>query len=242
MFENRTYRKQHQKKGLVSFDITVKETNLNIQAQTDLTQKAIQSVLTCRNSIETYIRLFPEFATCLTPLKDPGPAPKIIRDMIEAAKLAHVGPMAAVAGAVAEYTGISLLEHTREILVENGGDIFIKSDSETIFSIYAENTPFSMTTGILIKKRDKPYGICTSSGTLGHSKSFGTADAATVLSESCPLADAVATALGNLVKAASDIKEAIDIGKAISGVQGIVIIKGENIGLWGDLKLVKISI
>jgi len=240
MFENRTYRNQHQKKGLVSFDITVKETNLNIQAQTDLTDKAIQSVLTCRSTIETYIALFPEFATILTPLKDPGPAPKIIRDMIEASQSANVGPMAAVAGAVAEYTGRSLLEHTREVIVENGGDIFIKSDSETIFSIYAENTPFSMTTGIQVKKRDKPYGICTSSGTLGHSKSFGKADAATVLSESCPLADAVATALGNRVKSASDIETAIDMGKAISGIQGIVIIKGESIGLWGDLKLVKI--
>jgi len=241
MFENRTYRKQHQKKGLVSFDITVKETNLNIQAQTDLSQKAIHSVLTCRNSIETYIKLFPQFATSLVPLNNSDPAPKIIRGMVEAAKLAKVGPMAAVAGAVAEYTGTCLLEDTRQVLVENGGDIFVKSDTETIFSIYAENTPFSMTTGILVKKKDKPYGICTSSGTLGHSKSFGKADAATVLSYSCPLADAVATSLGNMVNTASDIKKVIDIGKNISGIQGIVIIKGESIGLWGDLKLVKIS-
>ncbi|WP_457552316.1 UPF0280 family protein [Desulfobacula sp.] len=241
MFENRTYRKQHQKKGLVSFDITVKETNLNIQAQTDLTDKAIKSVLTCRNAIENYIELFPEFAASLVPIKNRDPAPKIIQNMIDAARLAHVGPMAAVAGAVAEYTGISLLEHTREILVENGGDIFVKSDSETIFSIYAENTPFSMTMGIQIKKRNKPYGICTSSGTLGHSKSFGKADAATVLSESCPLADAAATALSNRVKKVSDIKDAIDMGKTIPGILGIVIIKGDNIGLWGDLKLVKIS-
>jgi hypothetical protein len=213
---------------------------LNIQAQTDLTDKAIQSVLTCRNSIETYINFNPEFATSFTPVNDAGFAPKIIRDMMEAAKLAGVGPMAAVAGAVAEYAGTSLLEFTPQILVENGGDLFIKSDSDTIFSIYAKNTPFSMTTGIQVKKRDKPYGICTSSGTLGHSKSFGKADAATVLSESCPLADAVATALGNMVQTASDIRTAIDVGKAIPGIQGIVIIKGDKIGLWGDLKLVKI--
>jgi len=241
MFENRTYRKQHKKKGLISFDITVKETNLNIQAQTDLSQKAIQSVLDCRNTIETYIKLYPEFTNALNPINHQGAAPKIIQDMLDAAKLANVGPMASVAGAVAEYTGICLLENTREILVENGGDIFVKSDSETIFSIYAENTPFSMTTGILVKKRDNPYGICTSSGTLGHSKSFGKADAATVLSHSCPLADAVATSLGNMVKNASDIRKAIDIGMNIPGIQGIVIIKGESIGLWGDLKLVKIS-
>lgn len=240
MFKNRTYRKQHQKKGLVSFDITIKETNLNIQAQTDLTDKAIKSVLTCRNFIETYIKLYPEFARSLTPIHNPDPAPQIIKDMIEAGQLADVGPMAAVAGAVAEYTGKSLLAYTSEVLVENGGDVFIKSDSETIFNIYAGNSPFSMTSGILIKKRATPYGLCTSSGTLGHSKSFGKADAATVLSDSCSLADAVATRLCNRVKKAADIKAAINAGKAIPGVQGIVIIKGESIGLWGDLTLVKL--
>lgn len=241
MFKNRTYRRQHQKKGLVSFDVTVKETNLNIQAETDLTDTATKGILTCRNYIETYIKLHPEFATAMTPLPNPGPAPKIIRDMIEAAALADVGPMAAVAGAVAEYTGTLLLGFSNEVVVENGGDIFIKSDLETVFTIYAENSPFSMTTGIQVGKRDKPYGLCTSSGTLGHSKSFGKADAVTVLARSCPLADAAATALGNRVKKAADIKDAIDAGKAIPGIQGIVIIKGDSIGLWGDLKLVSLS-
>jgi len=240
MFENRTYRKQHQKKGLVSFDITVKETNLNIQAQTDLTDKAIKSVLTCRNTIETYINLYPKFAKSLTLIHRPSTAPLIIKDMIKAGQLADVGPMAAVAGAVAEYTGKSLLAYTNEILVENGGDVFIKSDSETVFNIYAGNSPFSMTSGILVKEREAPYGLCTSSGTLGHSKSFGKADAATVLSDSCSLADAVATRLCNTVNKTSDIKDAIHTGKAIPGVQGIVIIKGKSIGLWGELTLVKL--
>ena len=239
MFENRTYRKQHQKKGLVSFDVTVKETNLNIQAVTDLSDLAIKSILSCRNSIESYIALCPEFATSLVPLQNPGPLPLIIRTMIKAGKLARVGPMAAVAGAVAEYTGKSLLACSSEVIVENGGDIFIKSDSDTLFSIYAGDSPFSMTTAIQVKKRKIPYGMCTSSGTLGHSKSFGTADAVTVLSDSCPLADAVATALGNRVKHPDDINTAIDAGKAIPGVQGIVIIKQESIGLWGDLTLVR---
>jgi hypothetical protein len=238
MFENRTYRRQHQKKGLVSFDITVKETNLNIQAKTDLTDIAIKSVLTCRNYIETYIHLHPDFLTAVVPLKDTGPAPGIIRDMMAAAQLANVGPMAAVAGAVAEHAGKSLLDHSPEVIVENGGDIFIQSDSETIFRIYAENSPFSMTTGIRVNKRVTPYGMCTSSGTLGHSKSFGTADAVTVLAHSCALADAMATALGNRVKTAADIQDAINVGNAIPGILGIVILKGDSIGLWGDLKLV----
>ncbi len=241
MFENRTYRSLHQKKGLIPFNVTVKETNLNIQAETDLTDIALKSALECRNKIETYIQFHPEFATSLVPVKNLFPVPSIITDMLEAGRLAQVGPMAAVAGAVAEFTGKALLNHTREVIVENGGDIFIKSDSETIFSIYAKNSPFSMTTGIRIEKRDKPYGLCTSSGTFGHSKSFGRADAATILSDSCSLADAVATMVGNMVQTGRDIKAAIDAGKSVPGVLGIVIIIGENIGLWGDLKLVKLS-
>ena len=240
MFNNRTYRKHHKKKGLTAFDITVNETNLNIQAQTDLTDIAIKAVLRCRNYIETYIKLYPEFATSLVPLKKSGTAPEIIKNMIKAGALTGTGPMASVAGIVAEYTGKALLPYSKEIIIENGGDIFIKSDTETIFTVYAENTPFSMTCGILVKKQDAPYGICTSSGTLGHSKSFGKADAASVLSKSCSIADAAATALANMVKTAGDIQKAIDAGKNIPGVEGIVIIKGENIGLWGNLKIVKL--
>jgi len=241
MFENRTYRNLHQKKGLVSFNVTVKETNLNIQAETDLTEMALKSVLDCRNKIETYIGFHPEFATSLVPVKGLFPVPPLITDMLESGRLAQVGPMAAVAGAVAEYTGKALLPYSREVIVENGGDIFVKSGSDTIFGIYAQASPFSMTTGIRVEKRDKPYGLCTSSGTFGHSKSFGRADAATILSDSCCLADAVATKLGNMVKTGRDIKGAIEAGKVIPWVQGIVIIIGENLGLWGALELVSLS-
>ena len=240
MFNNRTYRKHHNKKNLKSFDITVKETNLNIQAQTDLTDIAIKAVLECRNVIENYIKFNPEFATSLEPLKESDTAPKIIQNMINAGLLTGTGPMASVAGIVAQYTGKALLQHSKEVVVENGGDIFIKSNSETIFTVYAENTPFSMTYGILVEKQDTSYGICTSSGTLGHSKSFGKADAVSVLSKSCSLADAAATALANKVKKAKDIQKVIDFGKTIPGVNGIVIIKGESIGLWGDLKIVSL--
>lgn len=238
MFENRTYRNYHEKEGLVSFNITVKETNLNIQAASDLSREAERAALECRNYIENYIQVYPDFAATLTPLKKTGPGPAVINEMIQASEKAGVGPMAAVAGAVAEYTGKALLTFSPEILVENGGDIFIHSNSDTIFGIFAENSPFFLTTGIKVKKRESSYGICTSSGTLGHSKSFGKADAASVLADSCPFADAVATALGNRVNQPEDIEAAIEWSKSIPGVQGVVIIKGKNIGLWGDLELV----
>jgi uncharacterized protein len=241
MFENRIYRSRHKKKGLVSFNITVKETNLNIQAETDLTDIALNAVLECRNKIETYIRYCPEFATSLVPVQTDIPASRIIRDMLEAGRLADVGPMASVAGAVAQFTGKALLKHSQEVIVENGGDVFIKTDSETISTIYADKSPLSMKFGIKFQKYDKAFGLCTSSGTIGHSRSFGKADSATILSDSCTLADAVATQVGNIVKTDKDIQTGLDFGKFIPGIRGIVIIIGENIGLWGDMELVRLS-
>lgn len=242
MFENRTYRKLHQKKGLVSFDITVKETNLNIQAEKDLSKEAVKAVLDVRNIIEAYIGLHPDFASSFVPLSESGPVPDTIQQMLKASRLAKVGPMAAVAGTIAQAAGEKLLEQSGQILVENGGDIFVKSNTHTLFSIYAgESSPFSMSCGIRVEKREKPYGLCTSSGTLGHSKSFGKADAAIVLSDSCALADAAATALGNRIQTAADIGPAIDKGKSIPGILGVVIIQGSSIGAWGKLSLVDIS-
>jgi len=242
MFEDRhAYRRYHEKPGLISFEITVKETNLNIQAQTDLTDQAIRATLKYRQYIETHILQYPEFSTALSPLPSPALAPGIIIAMTEAARQANVGPMAAVAGAMAEYVGKNLLDLSDEVVVENGGDIFIKSNTETVFSIYAGNSPLSMTTGILVEKQNTPFAMCTSSGTLGHSKSFGAADAVSVLAPSCCLADAAATALCNRVKTQGDIEKTIHLGKQIQNIQGIVIIKGKQIGLWGDLKLVRLT-
>jgi uncharacterized protein len=240
MFENRTYRSNISKPGLTSFSVTVKETNLHIQADKDLKNQAVNAILQCRNYIEQYINQYPDFSTSLSPIESIGVVPDIISKMITAGKKSNVGPMAAVAGAVAEYTGLALLKESNEVIVENGGDIFIKSESETLFTIYANKSPLSMKTGILIAKRKNPYSMCTSSGTVGHSKSYGKADAVTILSDSACLADAAATSLGNMVQKPGDIEKVIDFGKKIKGVQGIVIILDKNIGLWGDLKIVKL--
>nr|WP_320192964.1 UPF0280 family protein [uncultured Desulfobacter sp.] len=241
MFDNRKiYRACHQKQGLLPFNVTVKETNLNIQADSDLSKQAVRSILTHRQYIENHIARFPRFADSLTPVSDPGIMPKIISEMIKAAKITGVGPMAAVAGAVAQSVGRDLLQWSSNILVENGGDIFIKSETQTIFTIYAGSSPFSMKTGIKVAPRPTSFAMCTSSGTVGHSKSFGKADAVTVLADCCALADAAATSLGNKIQTPKDIEKAIDIGKNMSGVQGIVIIIGKQIGLWGALELVKL--
>lgn len=238
MFDNRQYRTRSARKGLIPFTITVKETNLHIQAARDLSREAIQEVLTQRAYLEAHIGNHPTFATSLVPLPRVNPAPQIIREMTEASIHAGVGPMAAVAGAIAQETGKALMNLSHEVIVENGGDVFLKTNSATTFAIFAGDSPLSMQIGIRVSPRTASFSLCTSSGTIGHSKSFGRADAVTILSDSCALADAAATALANRVKTTADIQPVIDQGKKIKGVEGIVVVQGDKIGAWGDVELV----
>ena len=226
------------RRGLIPFTITVKETNLHIQAKTDLSREAIKSVLTCRGYIENHMLTHPDFSTSLVPVAPISHGPEIIRDMIDAGIKAEVGPMAAIAGAVAQYTGKELMQFSDQVIVENGGDVFLKTSSATTLAIFAGKSALSMKVGVKIAPREHPFALCTSSGTIGHSKSFGKADAVTILSNSCTLADAVATALANEVKKESDIQTAIDFGKKIPGIEGIIIIKKKKLGAWGEVELV----
>jgi len=161
--------------------------------------------------------------------------------MVEAGKKAGVGPMASVAGAIAEFVGRELLAFSPEIIVENGGDIYLKSLTDRIVGVYAGKSPFTGKIGLEIKAKDTPLGICTSSGTVGHSLSFGKADAVIVLSKSTILADAAATAIGNRVSESDDITGAIEFAEGIKGLKGLVIIKDDNIGLWGKVKICQTS-
>ena len=167
---------------------------------------------------------------------DPG-APDIIKEMIRASKLAGVGPMASVAGAVAEFVGKELLSHTKQVIVENGGDLFIASSIERTVAIFAGDSVLTNKLSIKVKPQDTPLGICASSGTIGHSLSFGKADACVIISKSTSLADAVATAVCNRVKKKDDIKPALEFATSISGVQGALIIFNKDFGALGDIEL-----
>ncbi len=241
MFSNRIYREKSNRKGLTSFTVTVKETDLHIQAESNLSEMAKKAILRERGYIESYIADHPRFQTSLIPMADDPFAPPIVRGMIHAATKAGVGPMAAIAGAISHGVGDALFAHSREVIVENGGDIFFCTRSDTTFAIYAGTSPLSMKIGVKVTARKSAMGICTSSGTIGHSKSFGNADAVTVISSSCALADAAATALANQVSSEKDIDHTLAMGQKIEGVEGLLIIKGEKLGAWGDLELVGIT-
>ncbi|MBW2252157.1 MAG: UPF0280 family protein [Deltaproteobacteria bacterium] len=241
MYQKRSYRNIACVNNLVSFQVAVKETDLFIHSAENLEHIARELILRYRGYIETYIKKHPEFEKTLQPLKVNEPVPNIISDMTQAGEKAGVGPMASVAGAVAEHVGIGLLEHADEVIVENGGDLFIKTENPVTVGIFAGKSPLSMHIGLQVDPDGKQIAICTSSGSVGHSFSLGKADAVCVVSGSCSLADAAATSIGNHVMKKTDIQKAIDFGKTIDGVKGIVVIADDNIGMWGDVKIVALK-
>jgi len=181
-----------------------------------------------RARIEEYIRYHPEFQTSLIPLPIDNLAPEIIKEMLDAAKTAGVGPMASVAGAIAERVGKDLMAYSHNVIVENGGDIFLNIKDDISIGIFAGDSPLSGRIALRVAAAQTPLGICTSSGTVGHSLSFGLADAVCIKSESAALADAAATSVGNLIRKKSDVKKGLDRAMAINGVLGVLIVTGNT--------------
>jgi ApbE superfamily uncharacterized protein (UPF0280 family) len=237
MYQPRTYRHWIQGQGLVSFHVVVKETDLYIRASSDLKVEACNLVLKHRCILEDYINDYPSFATSMEPILVADDAPLIIREMAINSSKVGVGPMAAVAGAIAQFVAEELLLHSSEIIIENGGDIYLKCLKDRTVAIYAGNSPLSGKIGLEIKVAETPLSICTSSGTVGHSRSLGKADAIVVASKSASLADAAATAIGNRVIYPDDIQTGIEFAKCIDDLLGVVIIKDDKIGIWGNLTI-----
>lgn len=238
MYEQRDYRESVKADDLVSFTVVVKETDLFILAERDLTKLALEVVINHRHQLEGYISRHPDFFRSLVPVRLLPGAPESAVRMAAAADAAGVGPMAAVAGAFAELVGEALLAESSQVIVENGGDIFIKTDRPRVVALYAGDSPLSGKIGINIRPGPKPLGVCTSSGKVGPSFSFGVAHAACVMSESAALADAAASAVGNAVKKEGHVEEALAVSSKIAGVLGAVVISGDKVGAWGSVELV----
>jgi ApbE superfamily uncharacterized protein (UPF0280 family) len=241
MFQPRKYRNLVQTRDLVAYSVRIKETDLYVRTCTDLSARAFASVIKHRQELEQYIDSHPFFAASFEPVTVGKDASIIVKAMAQAATLAGVGPMASVAGAVAQLVGEDLALLSKEVIIENGGDNYIRSESERVVSIHAGNSPLSGKVGVLVHAADTPLGICTSSGTVGPSISLGKADAAVVVAKSAALADAAATAVGNAVITVDDIPHALEIAQSIKGVTGAVIIKDDKMGVWGKLEICRVD-
>ena len=243
-FKKRNYRQVIAAEDLVSSFIRVKETDLHILAPVNVDEAGNHFVHRYRNQLENYIASHPDFLTALIPIEQDSLAPPIVKGMIKAAAAVNVGPMASVAGAIAEFVGRDLLDTgLQEVMVENGGDIFLKRNKECVAAIFAGQSPLNKKVGLRISPAMMPVGLCTSSGTVGHSLSLGKADSVTVLAPSALLADAAATGLGNEVTTGDqeNINAVLAIAKTIPGLLGVIIICGTNMGAWGEINLVGLS-
>jgi hypothetical protein len=225
----------------VGFRVAVRETDLWVLAERDLTREIRQAVLQERRQLEAYIAAHPGFLPALSPWPEDPFAPPVVREMIGAAQKTGVGPMAAVAGALAARVGRGLEDLTPEIIVENGGDLYLRISEPATVALFAGKSPLSHRVGLRIEPALSPLGVCTSSATVGHSLSFGRADAACVLARDAALADAAATALGNRVQSAGDIAAALDWAAGVPEILGAVVIVGDKLGARGRVELVPLS-
>jgi len=245
-YVNRDYRRLHQGSDLHYFRVQVRESDLAIGVEQtswslDLQEKCRRELAGLRQELEGYISLHPDFRTSFSPVRLLPGAPAIAQTMAQAATLAGVGPMAAVAGAVAQALGEFLAPSSREVVIENGGDLYLRGERERVIAVFAGTSPFSFRIGVRICPQGSALGVCTSSGTVGPSISLGKADAVIIKAQDAALADAVATSAANRVQQAEDLMKAVDFAQGISGVAGVLAIKDDKMAAWGEMEIVQLT-
>jgi uncharacterized protein len=238
VYEKRRYREYTKAEGLAKFEVIFKETNLLVMAEKNICDQALAAAEKYYNQIEQYIKNHPHFQKSFKPVLINPFSPRIIWNMAWAAWRCRVGPMASVAGAVSEMVGYELASLSKEMIIENGGDNYLKSAKPRKVGVFAGASPLSEKIAIEIEPDDMPCGVCTSSGTVGPSFSFGKADAVCVVAKSAALADAAATAIGNAVHDVNTIHHGLEVAKKISDLTGVLIIKDDRMGIMGKIKIV----
>ena len=243
-FEPRWYREELHRSSLSPFAVRFRETDLWIavpprQNTPALRRYCEETAASLWQELHAYILKDPLFLHSLTPHTPHFGAPPVALKMAAAAAKAGVGPMAAVAGAFAEEVAQHLLKKFKiqDIIVENGGDIYLATTHTRRIAIWAGASPLSGKLAIELEPAQSPLSLCTSSATVGPSLSLGKADAVTILAKSGAVADAYATAVGNQVRSAADIEPALAYADAQEDILGCVIIIGDRIGAIGEVRL-----
>ncbi|MBN1157301.1 UPF0280 family protein [Candidatus Woesearchaeota archaeon] len=195
---------------------------------------AFDEIIRQREILENYVKENPIFLESLEPVAFDRGVPEIVKRMCSASEMFDVGPMAAVAGVIAELSCMKMVEAgAKNAIVENGGDIYAVANNQITIAMFS-NTRFD-NLAFVLRKDNTPVSICSSSSFLGHSLSLGECDLAVVFSKDAALADCGATKLGNMVKKEEDIKKSLDCIMAVKGVLGAMAIKNEKIGMIGKL-------
>ena len=204
---------------------------------------AISSIKNHRKLLEKYVQKHPQFLFSLEPMTvDDGP--EIVQLMAEASKKANVGPMAAVAGVLADLAVKEMVSSGCLVaVVENGGEVAAISNQPIDIAFAAGDEPLSREMGFRLN--DFPIGVATSSGVFSHAFSFGEAEAVTIFAVNAGVADAVATAVANLIigdDVQSVIRKGIDEALVIDGVRGVFILYQGIVGKAGQIpELIKVN-
>jgi ApbE superfamily uncharacterized protein (UPF0280 family) len=244
MIEQRTYRNQFSQERFRSFGVNYKETDLWIGVdppsfREEMMGISLLKVKELRSVLEAYLLTDPVFGKTFEWHQVEPNAPEIVRWMADAANRAGVGPMAAVAGAFSEMIGQYLMQQfeIQELVVENGGDIFLKINRNLLMSVYAGSSPLSEKIGIEIQASESPLGVCTSAGTVGPSVSLGKTDATMIICRNTALADAFATGFGNLVQNPEDVQWVTQQTERFPEILSAVIICHDKIGIRGQFEM-----
>jgi ApbE superfamily uncharacterized protein (UPF0280 family) len=197
---------------------------------------ATEEIVRQRRVLEDYIRRHPAFGTSFEPVELLPDAPEVAQRMARAAWSVGVGPMAAVAGAMAQLAAeAGLKAGAAEAIVDNGGDVFVKAISPVFIALHTGTARLADRLAFSLHPADTPIAVCSSSGKMGHSTSLGRCDLATVVARDGALADAAATQAANLVRTVEDVDATLEQIMAIDGIDGLVVVKDDRIGLAGRL-------
>lgn len=235
----RHYRQQYTRhKGEQAFQVVVEETDLHVTACMDLSLEISRYVSALRGQLKSYIMLHSNYRDSYVPVHVPSGVAEIVRRMADAAGVAGVGPMAAVAGTISQMVCEEFAGNSAELIVENGGDVYMLSTRDRVAGLLPD--PHSdATIGIVVRAHEFPVSICASSATIGHSLSLGKGDLVAVRSRDGALADACATALCNLLKSPDAIERVTESAAALEaqGIEGVFAQCGGRVAIWGNMEL-----
>ena len=232
------YRNRIKHKEKYNWRIIYKYSDLLVSSNKDISLKLERLIKEVYYLLESCIKEDPIFEKSLSPLKIKSFYPPIIKKMCQKSATFNVGPMATVAGAVCDYIASGLDRYCRRLIIENGGDVFIKNNKDVDVSVYLKNKYFADKIYLKIKAGDTPCGLCSSSGIFGHSLSMGKSDLVVVLAKSAISADGAATSIANNINTSQDISKTINKYKDIKDINGILIIKDDKLGAWGNIELI----
>jgi ApbE superfamily uncharacterized protein (UPF0280 family) len=241
---NRYYRDKMKSPRFSSFEVSYLETDLWIGVDPESFSTSIKDfchtkIVEYREQLNNYIKLNTAFKTSLSPILFDPYSPAIAQHMMQQTQIAGVGPMASVAGVFAHFLGNDIIKKFKanELIIENGGDIFLLASSDLSISVFAGKSPLSGKIGVKIPANLTPLGICTSSGTVGPSFSMGKADAAMIICHDAALADAYASTFGNLIQTTDDIQPTINKIQNTPEILSAIIVKDDKFGICGKFKL-----